>query len=62
MLDRLEHLVVDVVDRVMKSPYAAIVQELNPVSGCAFSSSWLDIIFGLTVEEGTLNPLPDDEI
>lgn len=30
MLDRLEDLVVDVVDRVLKSPWGHMVQELNP--------------------------------
>lgn len=30
LLDRLEDLVVDVVDRVLKSPYGHIVKELNP--------------------------------
>lgn len=30
LLDRLEDLVVDVVDRVLKSPWAHIVKELNP--------------------------------
>lgn len=32
LLDRLEDLVCDVVDRVLKSPYGHIVYELNPVS------------------------------
>jgi asparaginyl-tRNA synthetase len=30
LLDRLEDLICDVVDRVLKSPYADIVHELNP--------------------------------
>lgn len=30
LLDRLEDLVCDVVDRVLKSPYGYIVNELNP--------------------------------
>lgn len=30
LLDRLEDLVCDVVDRVLKSPFADIVHELNP--------------------------------
>lgn len=30
LLERLEDLVCDVVDRVMKSPYGHIVKELNP--------------------------------
>ena len=30
LLDRLEDLVVDVVDRVLKSPYGHMIQELNP--------------------------------
>jgi len=30
LLDRLEDLVCDVVDRILKSPYGQIVQELNP--------------------------------
>lgn len=30
MLDRLEDLICDVVDRVLKSPYGHIVRELNP--------------------------------
>ena len=32
LLCRLEHLVVDVVERVLKSPFGHIVKELNPVS------------------------------
>ncbi len=32
LLDRLEDLVCDVVDRVMKSPFAYLVKEVNPVS------------------------------
>ena len=32
LLDRLEDLVCDVVQRVLDSPYGEIVQELNPVS------------------------------
>lgn len=32
LLDRLEDLVCDVVDRVLKTPYGEIVYELNPVS------------------------------
>ena len=31
LLNRLEDLVCDVVDRVLKSPVASIVYELNPV-------------------------------
>lgn len=30
LLDRLEDLVCDVVDRVLKSPYGYVVKELNP--------------------------------
>lgn len=30
LLDRLEDLVCDVVDRVLKSPYGQFVTELNP--------------------------------
>lgn len=30
LLDRLEDLICDVVDRVLKSPYGYIVHELNP--------------------------------
>lgn len=33
LLDRLEDLVCDVVDRVLKSPASALLYELNPVSG-----------------------------
>lgn len=32
LLDRLEDLVCDVVQRVLDSPYGEIVRELNPVS------------------------------
>ena len=32
LLDRLEDLVCDVVDRVLKSPFADLVKDLNPVS------------------------------
>ena len=32
LLDRLEDLVCDVVDRVLKSPLADLVKDLNPVS------------------------------
>ena len=32
LLDRLEDLVADVVDRVMSGPYAQLVKDLNPVS------------------------------
>jgi asparaginyl-tRNA synthetase len=32
LLDRLEDLVCDVVQRVLDSPYGEIVKELNPVS------------------------------
>lgn len=32
LLDRLEDLVCDVVDRILKSPFGDIVKELNPVS------------------------------
>lgn len=32
LLDRLEDLVCDVVDRILKSPFGEIVYELNPVS------------------------------
>jgi hypothetical protein len=32
LLDRLEHLVCDVVQRVLDSPHGEIVRELNPVS------------------------------
>ena len=32
LLDRLEDLICDVVDRVLKSPFKDIVYELNPVS------------------------------
>ena len=32
LLDRLEDLVCDVVDRILKTPYGHIVKELNPVS------------------------------
>ena len=32
LLDRLEDLVCDVVDRVLKSPLGSVVHELNPVS------------------------------
>ena len=32
MLDRLEDLVCDVVDRVLKSPFADLVKDLHPVS------------------------------
>ena len=31
LLDRLEDLVCDVVDRVLKSPLGSVVHELNPV-------------------------------
>ena len=30
-LDRIEHLICDVVERVMKSPHAALLKEVNPV-------------------------------
>ena len=30
LLDRLEDLIVDVVDRVLKSPFSHLVHELNP--------------------------------
>ena len=33
LLNRLEDLICDVVDRVLKSPFKDIVYELNPVSG-----------------------------
>ena len=32
LLDRLEDLVCDVVDRVLKSPFADLIKDLNPVS------------------------------
>ena len=32
LLDRLEDLICDVVDRVLRSPFKDIVYELNPVS------------------------------
>lgn len=37
LLDRLEDLVCDVVQRVLDSPYGEIVKELNPVSNNYFS-------------------------
>ena len=44
MLDRLEDLVCDVVDRVLKSPYGQIVYELNPVSHLYFIKTVLCIV------------------
>lgn len=38
LLDKLEDLVCDVVQRVLDSPYGEIVKELNPVSKTYFSS------------------------
>lgn len=38
LLDRLEDLVCDVVDRILKSPYGVIVKELNPVRTLYVSS------------------------
>ena len=32
LLDRLEDLVCDVVDRVLKSPFAGLLKDINPVS------------------------------
>lgn len=38
LLDRLEDLVCDVVQRVLDSPHGEIVKELNPVSNTCLSS------------------------
>lgn len=38
LLDRLEDLVCDVVQRVMDSPYGETVKELNPVSNTYFTA------------------------
>lgn len=36
LLDRLEDLVCDVVQRVLASPYGEVIKELNPVSNYYF--------------------------
>ena len=38
LLDRLEDLVADTVDRVMSGPYGNLVMELNPVSMPAYDT------------------------
>ena len=45
LLDRLEDLVADTVDRVMSGPFAQLVKDLNPVRW--FSDLWgkKDLIF-----------------
>lgn len=39
LLDVIEDLVCDVVDRVLKSPFSYMIKELNPVSGALCPSS-----------------------
>lgn len=41
LLDRLENLVCDVVDRVLASPASSLLFELNPVSS-SVGQSWVD--------------------
>ncbi len=55
LLERLEDLVCDVVDRVLKSPLGALVKELNPVSlcfsllGCVIPSETVKIMCNKTL-------------
>lgn len=48
LLNRLEDLVCDVVDRVLKSPAASIVRDLNPVGVLFYGNakSWFFLFFG----------------
>ncbi len=61
LLDRLEDLFCDVVDRVMKSPFGVLVKELNPVGnswvmwflGCASGAAlWSYVrVVGIVVQD-----------
>ena len=45
LLNRLEDLVCDVVDRVLKSPAASVVHDLNPVGLPLYGSTKLGFCF-----------------
>lgn len=44
LLDRIEDMICDVVKRVLESPHADIVKQLNPVS-CFLSIKFVNYIF-----------------
>lgn len=48
LLDKIEDLVCDVVDRVLKSPYGKIVFELNPVRTFRFLMSLWEMKYLIT--------------